>query len=770
MKKIFLILFIAFASGLNAQLPKYFIDNNLLVKNASAQKIQYPFVGGFLSPQFSNIDLDMDGKKDLFVFDRAGNKVLTYLYSTDQGGSWVYAPQYEVAFPQLRSWALLADYNNDGKEDIFTSADPAYFPQAVALYKNVSTPGVPAFQLVRGQLEAFQNDSNLPNAPVYALDKDISAVYDIDDDGDIDILSFDASASSITWYLNQDKEKGQSLDSLHFRILDNCWGSFQESMISRSITLGTPCFFGRYYPKTGGHSGSTMLYLDMDGDNDKDLVLGDISYDKLTILENGKTNFSWPIDTISDFDTIFPATNAANVYTFPAAFYVDVNNNGKKDLIVAPNFDGPVKGLNQIWLYDNGGATNHPSFSLQKTNFLQDQTLDFGSGVAPAFLDVDNDGDLDLILAHRGDFTVTQNAADRMTLLRNTGTTTKPEFTLDNNNDFLGLIQDGIRDMKPAFGDLNGDNKPDMVIGDQDGELHYYQNTSSGSNLTFATAVKKYMKIDVGLSAAPQIIDLDGDGLKDLVVGTGNGFIDFFKNKGTATAAQFDSVPNIDTLGGVYVSSYYWYKNWQTGDSSKVYDFEGYATPYFTQLDSAGPLELLVGSKSGKLWVFTGVDKNNLNTPFTEVDSVSYNHFTKLYGTYFGGARIVPAAAKLSDSTGAKPAIFMGNFRGGINYLSPVFDSTNYTTGIAEPFKELAVLIYPNPTAGEITIQRSLAQYPGDLEVSVIDMLGRLVYSGTIAGGNETGVINLVAAPGIYYVKLSGDQMYQTVQKVTVLR
>ncbi|HYG16783.1 MAG TPA: FG-GAP-like repeat-containing protein, partial [Bacteroidia bacterium] len=453
-----------------------------------------------------------------------------------------------------------------------------------------------------------------------------------------------------------------------------------------------------------------------------------------------------------------------------AAYYVDVNNNGIKDLVVAPNFDEPVKGINQIWLYNNSGANNNPNFSLQKTNFLQDQTLDFGSGVAPAFLDVDNDGDLDLILANRGDFTVTQNAADRMALLRNTGTATKPEFTLDNNNDYLGLIQDAIRDMKPAFGDLNGDNKPDMVIGDQDGELHYYQNNSTGSTLSFATAVKKYMKIDVGLSAAPQIIDLDGDGLKDLVVGTGNGSIDFFKNKGTATAAQFDSVPDIDTLGGVYVSSFYWYKNWQTGDSSKVYDFEGYATPFFTQLDSAGPMELLVGSKTGKLWVFTGVDKNNLNTPFTEVDSVSYNHFTKQYGTYFGGSRIVPTAVKLSDSAGAKPAIFMGNFRGGINYLSPVFDSVNYTKSIVEPVQELAVLIYPNPTAGEITIQRSLVQYPGEVEISVLDMMGRMVHRGIIAEGNENGVITVSVAPGIYYVKLSGNQMYQTVQKVTVLR
>ena len=54
--------------------------------------------------------------EDLFVFDRTGNKITTFL---NNGDSYSYAPEYDQLFPQsLSSWVLLRDYNNDNKKDI----------------------------------------------------------------------------------------------------------------------------------------------------------------------------------------------------------------------------------------------------------------------------------------------------------------------------------------------------------------------------------------------------------------------------------------------------------------------------------------------------------------------------------------------------------------------------------------------------------------------------------------------------------------------------
>lgn len=758
----------------SAQDLKYYVDNTLTFKRSGGDVIPFPFVGGLLSPQFSNIDLNNDGKKDLFVFDKGGNKVLTFLNTKGSGTDWSYAPQYEFGFPEMHSWALLADYNGDGKEDIFTAADAYFYTQSVAVYKNISVNGVPAFELVEPQLTYDQNYPGLPEANIYWITDDISAITDIDNDGDLDILTFDASGASISLYGNEAAEKKYPLDSLVFRSWDDCWGSFRESPFDRTVALGVPCFGGRYYKKTGVHAGSTMLMLDMNSDGDKDLILGDASTNEFTLLTNGKTDFTWPYDSIIAYDTVFPRnTTKASIYTFPAAFYADLNlGSSARDLVAAPNVEAAGKSLNQVWAYTNMGTDTKPDFKFTKSNFLQEWMVDHGGGVSPSFVDVDGDGKLDLIVAHRGDFELTLNTADRIEWYKNTGTAAKPEYTLQNAPNFLGLIKDSIRDMKPTFADLDGDGKTDMLVGDAEGTLRFYKNTSTGASLAFTNGVANYMGIDIGFGAAPQLIDLDKDNITDIVVGKGNGFISFYKNTGTKTAPNFANKPTIDSLGKVYVSdcymSYTYDNNGNKTDSSLVCNGTAFATPHFTDLDLDGKTDLLVGSESGKLWLFNNID-GNLNGTFTEIDTFVFNNISKKFGPYNPGMRIAPVAAKLSDTTGAKPVIILGNFRGGINYLNAL---ASPNTGINQPEQEeLELNIYPNPTNGQITITRSLYQYDGPLTATVVDILGRPVYTGKIESGLSQYNLNLATAqPGIYYLNLTDNNRYSTVQKITVIR
>lgn len=84
------------------------------------KQLLLPFTGGLKAGQFSNIDLNQDGIKDLFVFDRNGDQVLPFIKIGLPGSlEYRFAPEYISVFPEMRNWALLVDFNQDGVEDIF---------------------------------------------------------------------------------------------------------------------------------------------------------------------------------------------------------------------------------------------------------------------------------------------------------------------------------------------------------------------------------------------------------------------------------------------------------------------------------------------------------------------------------------------------------------------------------------------------------------------------------------------------------------------------
>src|SRR4029077_19158921 len=83
--------------------------------------LMYPWAGGLNNPQYSTIDFNNDGIKDLFIYDESSQRVMAFLNEgiTDSL-SYIFDPSYEKYFPRMHQWAILADYNNDGYPDLFT--------------------------------------------------------------------------------------------------------------------------------------------------------------------------------------------------------------------------------------------------------------------------------------------------------------------------------------------------------------------------------------------------------------------------------------------------------------------------------------------------------------------------------------------------------------------------------------------------------------------------------------------------------------------------
>jgi len=277
----------------------------------------------------------------------------------------------------------------------------------------------------------------------------------------------------------------------------------------------------------------------------------------MPMLINGGTSVNANSSMISQ-DSLFPSYDIPiDLRVFPAAFYEDVTNDGNRDLIICPNTDNQSEDDNSVHYYLNTGTDSNPIFLFQQDNFLQDQMIDVGTGSTPTLFDHNSDGLLDIVLSNFGAYDkITDTHIPSISLFENTGTITKPAFNLVTT-DYMNLSTSGIeKNMIPTFGDLDGDGDEDMIIGDYNGVLHYFTNTAgAGNTANFSLTTPQMtdidaLTIDVGLHAAPTLIDLDSDGDLDLVVGERNGNLNYYENTSTSSPA-FNHIT--DSLGHVRV-------------------------------------------------------------------------------------------------------------------------------------------------------------------------------------------------------------------------
>ena len=253
------------------------VENGNVIKN--------PLTGGLNSCQLSNIDLNDDGKMDIFVFERVGDRVLCFLNNNDAiGTDFHYSKNYSKNFPTLYNWALLVDYNCDGKEDIFT-----YNDSYVKVFKNTSQGENLSFQV---EEQALISDLGPIQSAIIISEVDIPSFIDIDGDQDIDVLTFKQSGGYVEYHQNLSQEMYGNCDSLVFKLETDCWGEFYEGLNTYEFNSCNEDAINNQneFRSSGPHSGSSTLALDMDGDDDMDLILGDVSFNNLNLLVNGGDN------------------------------------------------------------------------------------------------------------------------------------------------------------------------------------------------------------------------------------------------------------------------------------------------------------------------------------------------------------------------------------------------------------------------------------------------------------------------------------------------
>lgn len=496
----------------------FFKFENQVPVEENGRDLKNPWAGGLNGAQISKIDLDNNSAEDLLVFDRVTGKISTFISKHENNDPhFTYAAPYEFLFPPLKGWVLAADFNCDGKKDIFTAGDLGN----VAVYKNISTEGE-AIKLILWE-EALTTEGLSGKTSIHVSQADVPSIVDLDDDGDLDIITFDPSGGhTAILHKNESIEQFGNCDSLVFKRIGTCWGRFMKEHNCAGIEFGVDC--GTTEVMRTLHTGSSALVLDFQGDGVKDLLMGGVECSNLVRLNN--TGESLNATFTSSTDT-FPQKQ---VPVFPAPFYEDVDFDGVKDLLVSSNIssnlDRSVNLAQSIVFFKNTGSNNAPSLTLDRNNFLQSEMIDLGEYAYPALVDIDGDEDLDLVVGRRGERHSDNSYFSTLYYYKNIGTKEDASFKLIST-DYLGFSTQMYQNVKPLFLDVNADSRLDLVFAYTDvatayTSLSYILNTAS-------TGVQLHLNdktpIDFSFESFdhPLLIDVDKDGVLDLLLGRTRG-------------------------------------------------------------------------------------------------------------------------------------------------------------------------------------------------------------------------------------------------------
>lgn len=680
-----------------------------------------PWTGGLNAPQFNTMDINNDGLEDLILYDRTSSLVLPYL---QQDGKYSYAPDYAVYFSvEIENWLILRDYNCDGVKDLFTGDI-----LGIRVYTNQAEPGeAPVwdqfiFYTDKGKSNVLLSKGSTFKNNVNLQYDDLPAFVDADGDGDLDLFNMIYSAgNTIEFHKNFSMERYGVCDSLDFERQTQKWGGVSECVCGTFAFNNEDCPMGGRTLHAGGKS---LTAIDADGNGLMDLLISEANCNRIFLLRN-EGDFENPVVTEA---SVFPEGSGVDILPYPSAYYEDVDFDGVKDLIASPNIYSRAYSEtdleNSVWYYKNTGTTAVPVFSFVQRDFLQQNMLDVGDNAVPVLVDLDNDGDVDLLVSRN---TSNLNVATVL-LYENFGDDEVPIFKLVDE-DFLNFSAHTFFNLKAHLADMNSDGRTDFVFTASTifggvVSLYYIPNTVT-NGYSWSLANRQTIPIPIGPLENIYAVDIDRDGKTDLLHGKSNGSLYYWRNTGSL---------NFELASDAYLGLNQSFLRQSITCTS-------------ADLNADGKSDLIIGDQLGRLLIINNFYEADSYTEGTT--NVVWNNLTETYETRNLGGRVWPTVGNLFNVK--QPSLLIGNTMGGVVLLRPDEEGV---------LPEVPVIhIYPNPTVRTLPLTVKADRV---MKMELFSSLGKILLEPITIQSYQPYVLNTNnLAAGLYLLRFTvNNQIY----------
>jgi large repetitive protein len=446
------------------------------------------------------------------------------------------------------------DLDGDGRAELLVGTEDG----RISRFDNAGTVDAPVWRLTEENLMATQPDKpgqpRMTARPIRVSGLAAPVLVDLDGDGDIDLLVGSADGR-VAYYRNVGTPLLPSFELANAELVPP--------------GLGTAV---------------VVAAQDLNGDRAPDLLIGTAAGDVYLLMNSGTRRdpafcgqLPAPDAAPEDDPPCRPipklvASIKPEIRAAPAL--ADWSGDGRPDLFVG-------QGNGTIAYFENRGSARQPQWTLTQPKFL---AIDEGGYAAPQFYktsrsrpdlyvgsgsnnvslystqdtvttldawrvtdnsirvgrlgreqerltltagDVDGDGDLDILAGDR---------TGAVWWVENVGTAKAPAWRVHPTP----VVPESPRGYAaPLLMDVDGDGDLDLLVGGGDGKLWLLRNNGTKKVPNWQMETTAYQNVDVGGNSMPTAVDIDGDGDLDLFVGNSRGLVIFFRNEGTAKDPDF---------------------------------------------------------------------------------------------------------------------------------------------------------------------------------------------------------------------------------------